>query len=354
MADVNETLVDEFIRHQIYLDRYKDGQLQDLQAFLQELQDDVSSQLGKKLTDVKTAGTVNTKRLQALLRDIQAISDDVAAKMEEAQTNQLRALSLYEQDWTLTVLRATIPVEVKFNQVSPDLLWAAVNDRPFEGRLLSEWFKDYSAAQKQRLTSAVRMSIIEGETVEQTILRIRGTRATKYTDGLIQGITRRSAEALARTSIAHVTQTARQAMYESNDEVISELQWHSTLDSRTSLICASRDGNVYPIDSGPRPPAHPNCRSIIIPVIKSWEDLGLDFGEVPEGTRASMNGQVPESTTYAEWLKRQPASFQDDVLGVTKGKLFRKGDLTLDKFVDERTGRGYTLDQLRQLHPAVF
>jgi len=351
---VNETLFDEFIRHQVYLERFKANQLRDLQRFLQELQDDVSAVLGKRLIDVTTAGTINTKRLQELLKDLQTMSDEVARSMQEAQILQMRDLASYEAGWTLATLETVIPVAISFNTLSAAQLWAAVNARPFEGRLMKEWFRDYSQAQKFRITQQVRMSVIEGETVEQTIRRIRGTRAMGYRDGAVQGLLRRSAEALARTTIAHVAQTARHATFENNSDVISSVQWVSVLDGRTSPICRSRDGKTFPLNKGPRPPAHPNCRSTIVPVTKSWKELGIDLEEAPKGTRVSMNGAVPAETTYSDWLQRQPQSFQDDVLGEAKGKLFRDGGLTLDKFVDENTGRGLTLDQLRKLHPGAF
>lgn len=351
---VNDELLDEFIQHQVYLERLKAGSLGDLQAFLNALQDDVSAVLGQRLTDVTTNGTINTRRLQSMLKELQTLSDKVAASMYEAITLQAQELASYESGWTLTTLKATIPITVDFTSVSPDLLWAAINARPFEGRQLEEWFRDYTVVQKQRITQQVRMSVVEGETVEQTIRRIRGTRAVGYTDGVVQGIIRRSAEALARTTIAHVTQTARQATFEANSEVIQALQWHAVLDSRTSPICRARDGQTFPLDTGPRPPAHPNCRSTMVPVTKSWEELGLALKNVPKGTRASMNGQVPAATTYQDWLKKQPATFQDDVLGPTRAALFRKGELSLDQFVDENTGRGYTLEELRQFHPDAF
>jgi len=50
--------------------------------------------------------------------------------------------------------------------------------------------------------------------------------------------------------------------------------------------------------------------------------------------------------TYNGWLKAQSAATQDDVLGKTKGRLFRKGDLTVDKFVN-RSGQELTLEQLK-------
>jgi hypothetical protein len=90
-----------------------------------------------------------------------------------------------------------------------------------------------------------------------------------------------------------------------------------------------------------------------VPVTKSWRDLGFDIDEMAPGTRASMDGQVPEETTYSEWLMRQSAARQDDVLGPTRGKLLRQGGLTIDKFVNDK-GRTLTLKQLRQRAPKAF
>jgi hypothetical protein len=66
------------------------------------------------------------------------------------------------------------------------------------------------------------------------------------------------------------------------------------------------------------------------PILKSAKEVGLK--RIPETTRASMNGQVPGNITYQEWLKKQPISLQEDVLGKTKAKLFREGGLKLEKF----------------------
>lgn len=354
MPNVNETLLDEFLRHAVYVERFKAGQLQSLRAFLDELMADVSSILGQRLSDVKTSGTVNTKRLQALLLDLEKISNDVSEKLRETVTQQMKDLAIYEHGWTLATLQATIPVIVDFTTVAPAQLWAAVNARPFEGREFQQWFKDYSIAQANRITQQVRIGVIEGETIDQTMRRIRGTQAAGYKDGIIHGINRRGAEALVRTTVNHVVTMARQATFDSNTEVVAAVTWRSTLDGRTSEICQARDGKVFPVDSGPRPPAHPNCRSTIVPVVKTWKQLGIDLAEAPEGTRASLNGQVPASETYQTWLSRQPVAFQNDVLGKTKGILFRKGELQLDKFVDMGTGRAYTLEELRRKHPDVF
>ena len=66
-----------------------------------------------------------------------------------------------------------------------------------------------------------------------------------------------------------------------------------------------------------------------------------------------MAGDVPGDVTYQDWLRRQPAAFQDEALGKTKGKLFRDGGLTLDRFVDPVTARPFTLDDLRRKNEAA-
>jgi SPP1 gp7 family putative phage head morphogenesis protein len=96
-----------------------------------------------------------------------------------------------------------------------------------------------------------------------------------------------------------------------------------------------------------------NCRSSTVPVLKSWRDLGINRDELPPGTRASMNGQVPATQTYGEWLRDQPATVQDEALGKAKGALFRRGELPVERFVAP-TGRPYTLDQLRDREARAF
>ena len=354
MADesINILLLDQLIQHQVYLERYKKGQLAELQTFLRKLTEDVTGLLGQRL-DPDSMKTVRNARLEALLQDLGRLSDASAKAMTDYTQSQLRDLTSYESGFVVATARTLLPVVVEFSTIAPVQLWAAVTAKPFQGRLLETWVQDYSAAQKARLEQAVRTSVVEGETIDQAIRRVRGTAKLGGADGVIPGITRRSAEALVRTAINHTVTTAREATYADNQAMVKGVQWRSTLDGKTSLVCISRDGQMYPLDSGPRPPAHPNCRSTTVPVLKSWKELGINLDEAPEGTRASMDGQVPASETYQTWLKRQPFAFQDDVLGPSRANLFRSGKLTVDKFTDEK-GHIYTLDELRARHPAAF
>ncbi|MNW13601.1 hypothetical protein D3C71_2116020 [compost metagenome] len=60
-----------------------------------------------------------------------------------------------------------------------------------------------------------------------------------------------------------------------------------------------------------------------------------------------MDGQVPQQTTYAQWLARQPATRQDEILGPERGKLLRQDKLKLQDFYNDK-GKFLTLDELRE------
>lgn len=98
-----------------------------------------------------------------------------------------------------------------------------------------------------------------------------------------------------------------------------------------------------------------NCRSAAAPVVKSFRELGIDIPEVVvEGrTRATLDGQIPADTTFTAWLKSKPAAFQDEILGSTRGKLFRANAIEIDRFTNNK-GKVYTLDQLRERDAALF
>jgi len=140
---------------------------------------------------------------------------------------------------------------------------------------------------------------------------------------------------VTRTAINHVGQHAREAVFAENKQVVGHVQWLAVLDSRTSQICASLDSQTYEINKGPRPPAHANCRSVMIPVVKPPEGIpGIDSSKLPVGERAAMGGPVPGKVTFGPWLKKQSAAVQNEILGVGKGKLFRRGKVPIERFSD--------------------
>ena len=64
--------------------------------------------------------------------------------------------------------------------------------------------------------------------------------------------------AIVRTTVNQVQNAASQSVYQANSDISSKYQYVATLDSRTSLICASLDGQTFEYNKGPLPPQHFN------------------------------------------------------------------------------------------------
>lgn len=96
-------------------------------------------------------------------------------------------------------------------------------------------------------------------------------------------------------------------------------------------------------------PAHALCRCVMTPVPKSLDELlgveGLDAKADSLSRRASKDGPVAGTTTFADFLKRQSPEFVDRVLGKRRAEMYLAGKMTLRDFVSG-TGRPLTLNEL--------
>lgn len=96
------------------------------------------------------------------------------------------------------------------------------------------------------------------------------------------------------------------------------------------------------------PPWHWNCRSMLVPILKSFSDLDpSDQRKMPVGTRASMNGQVPANMTYNDWFKTLSEEEQRDVLGDAKWEIWNRKNLSMRDMLDQ-DGNPLTLEELDQ------
>lgn len=140
-----------------------------------------------------------------------------------------------------------------------------------------------------------------------------------------------------------------------NTDIVSEVEMVATLDSKTSQQCRSMDKRRFPVDSGPRPPFHPNCRTTFVLLTKLSEMFAKGATRASAG--ADGAGQVSASLDYYHWLQQQPASFQDVAIGPVRAKLFREGGLSVERFAELQLDRNFaplTLVQMKGLEPLAF
>ena len=350
MPTVNEALQTAAIDHSHDLIRYQNQVVYKVIALLNRTDKDLFEKLEAALLRLPP-GAFTVDRLESLLSSVREINAAAYQKIRLELQAELADLVGYELGYQQQLFQNQLPVTLQVATVPVAQVVSATVSRPFQGRLLSEWMQGLETDKAAKIRDAVRIGYVEGQPIADIVRRIRGTKARQYQDGIIE-ITRRNAETVVRTAISHTANHTRQKFYESNDGLVKGWKFTATMDSRVSVLCASLDGKVFPVGEGPQPPRHPNCRSTSVPILKSWKELGIDLKEFPEGTRASLDGQVPANLAYGEWLKGKSAEFQDGVLGKTKGKLFRAG-MPLDRFVN-RAGDVLTLDDLRKRDAEYF
>lgn len=333
----NDDIQDREISHAVYTQRYAAGLSRRAQYVLSETEPAIRSQLAAGLAVLEEEGiqlaNIPADKIRQLVKAMERARGASYARMGQQLEAELRSFATYEAAFQGAVLAKVIPGAITVVQATEAVVESLVATTPIQGRLLSEWMVDLKAGDAKGLSREIRIGIAESETTQQIMRRVRGRLKTS----------RRHANAIIRTAVNHVANQSRNEVAKRNSDIVKSVQWLSTLDGRTSAVCRARDKRVYPVDSGPRPPAHIACRSTITYVLKSWRELGLP--NTPS-TRASMNGQVAGDVSYGPWLRKQPRSFVLDTLGKKKGQLFLNGDLPIDRFID-RAGGELTLDQLK-------
>lgn len=381
----NEAFLDAVIRHQIYLLRVSGTIRNQVIDLLNATEQDIATRIRGQL--FSGTSTQQRKQLEDLIFAVQEIRRAPHREINETLTRELIAVAKAEPTFLAAFAASVLPVRINLTLPAPQTLETLVTTHPFEGRVLSSWAERLEADDLARLEQQIRIGYLQGESTKQIAQRIVGTAAAQGTNGVFQ-ITRRDAQSIARTAVNSIANAAKRQMFQANADIFDQELYVATLDSRTTPICRSLDGTRYSLGEGPIPPLHWNCRSIRVAIFNGQvigerpfkatsERLllteyarlnGLDgvtsksalpfghrgaFDDWARAAARSMIGQVPAATTYQQWLSRQSAAFQDDVLGTTRGRLFRRGDLTLDKFVN-RQGDELTLAELADRHRANF
>lgn len=351
----NSHLNDLTIRHAIFLHRYGRGLEADFVKLLDASTKDMVERLAARLALIEERGydlgPASTKRLNEALEELRAINEGVYSNVQETLTKQLGALAVSEAAFQTKALNSAITINFAAKTPAPHLLKSIVTERPMEGKFLKPWVADMAAGNIGRIEQAIQLGMVAGESSDKIVRRIVGTKAEGYKNGVAH-TSRRAARSMVRTSVTQISNQAAQETWKANESVIKGYRWVSALDTRTTLICAERDGKVFKLGEGPVPPAHVACRSMTVAVTKSFAELGLDREEYTPPQRASMDGQVSAGDNFEAWLGKQSAERQDEVLGAKRGELFRSGRYKLRDFLDDRGG-AITLADLDATHPVT-
>lgn len=219
---------------------------------------------------------------------------------------------------------------------------------PIQGLRLGEWWERQGQVVSSALRQQVQIGLMFGESVPDLTKRILGVQQGRL-GATVQQIGERGIEAIVRTTVNAVNTNARlEALREFDSDVTDSYQYVATLDERTTILCASLDGNIYRYDevNAPHPPLHINCRSTIVPIV-NWAQLGVEPPEkLAPLTRATKAGPV-EFKTYEQWLRDQPDYIQDRILGIDRAAMWRGGFVSFRDLLD-KDYKILSVEELRQ------
>ena len=334
------SLNDQLLAHQIATIKHAAELGQSVVPYLNEMKSIIRKKVAGFDAEKRTA-----KRLQTMLNTLANTLNKPAGAWLAELEKSLKDFAKYEAAYQAETIGGW--VGVNFTEPTINQVWAAAQFQPMAlstspidfGKLMDDWGVD----EVNRLVMGVKQGFVEGLTTRQIIKNVVG-------DGGLADISLRNAKAVANTAMMHVATEARFAVYEENEDVVIGYEWVSTLDSRTSPICQARDSQVFLFTDKfqPKPPAHINCRSSTSPKLSPEFDI-FDEGATRASKGADGGKQVSADLSYYEWLKRQPANFQDEILGKTKGAIFRNAGLDAEQFrkiTVDNLGRPLTLDEM--------
>lgn len=368
------SLVDDNDRHNLYLQRLASGLLKT--HVYPSLEDAYKA---ARLLLLDQGEIKNLRQLNAILRKVDASTTKITASALDEVTKELNQIAIYEASYYAALVGGyagatlSVPGKKTIQDFIDSALLSLVSGERVNAGTWSEFIGNQIASTATVYSNAIKASFVNGESLSQGIKRMR--EAT-------QGLLRREYEALVRTGLQHYSIQAREAMANDNLDILERRYYNTVFDNRRSLLCASRHAKTWLLtdDTYPRLPAHFNCRSSWLYLLKGQTE--------PSGTMAAVGGkdterardkyenrkdatdkkikyrgkrdtdmfdpnQISAKTGVDSWLKSQPRWYVEDNLGVKKAQLFLDGKLPITKFTDA-TGRPLNLDELFERDKAAF
>ena len=176
-----------------------------------------------------------------------------------------------------------------------------------DGTPLKALLEQYVGEAAQALSETLVTGLVAGYNPRQVAREVR--------DSFGMGID--NALRLARTEQLRAYRTASLESYNANSNIVKGWRRLAAKDSRTCAACLFLDGTEY--DLATQMDDHPNGRCALVPIVKTYAELGIDAPE-PQFT--------PESGR--EWFERQDEATQRKVLGNGRYDAWKAGAFELE------------------------
>ena len=204
----------------------------------------------------------------------------------------------------------------------------------------------------------------QGSALDRLFRQIREDGAKAAEDALVQGIVLgynprkiaplirdalgvqlNRALTISRTEVMRAQRVATAENYKQNADVVKGWRWQAALTGNSCPVCISLHGSEHPLSETMS--SHPNCRCTSTAIVKSWEELGAEYGVDFSGVEkagpsfadvAKKYGITPEQQrTYANrklsgeaYFRSLSAEEQRAILGPSKWLAWKDGKFGFD------------------------
>jgi len=327
---VNQSLADTILQHKHALIAVEEREMAAMRRHFKRALSDVQSEIAR--LDMNTVATSwSAKRRARLERQLINLVDAAALASSNDLMRTLEDLIPAENQAYTGILKDALPEPLDFavqlERIPIEQVHEMIN-MPLGGDTLKGRLKTMRAGAGDDVKSALETAMMLGESSRDAARRIRQH---------VVGGTMYNAQRIARTEIHRASTMAQINAYSKHSDIIKGVEFTSTLDDRTCLECASLDGRVFkplpdgsldiPVDA--EPPVHPMCRCTLVPVTKSWKELGFtknDMAGFP-GLR-DLDGAKATMPRYPAWFARQSKDVQVSILGPGRWALWNTGKLS--------------------------
>ena len=356
---INERVEQALTRHDLDLIQYQNGQIKDAISTINNLQIEI-------VAEIKRAEPSSKRELQLLLGTVDAAIDRTYAAMAIESIEALTEYAVVESQAVSTissrVFRAPIAPKILPKSVALEIVETVLAPNDSSGTTIANRWLRQRDGTKGNIRDGLNYAIQNDQTLDDMLRIIRGNRALQFRDG-VMAKSKRGAEMIVRTATDAVTNSARLATYKRNSDTISGIQSNAVLDSRTTILCRTRNGYAWHLLSGKpfrgtpisfpgTPPWHFNCRSTLVPIFKSLEDLQsvldpvLNEEIVKRGETFPIDGKPAPTPSFKATFDAMSESERRSTLGPGRMELYNEGKITLKDLLDQQ-GRQLTLKELK-------
>ena len=273
---------------------------------------------------------------QLVARELARFSSYASGSVSAQQARVISESLRFNRDMTVLSLGEEYDAQSRFavRSLNTDAITALVGATQ-AGSALDTLFRGIRAEGAQAAEDALVQGIVLGYNPRKIAPMIR--------DAL--GVQLNRALTISRTETMRAQRVAASESYKANADVMKGWRWQAALTGNTCPVCISMHGSIHPVEEEME--SHPNCRCSMVPVTKSWEDLGAELGFDFSGVEKAgpsfeeiakkYNISAERQKTYAQrkmtgeaYFRGLKAEEQRKILGPAKWLAWKEGKFAFD------------------------